>query len=138
MLVGLAAAAAGVAVPPGAQTVRVYSPTLDMHPGESRVIGRIHPQKGANEKNFIAWPLPAKGPVAIHQIHATMVDAHDREVDPSVVYLHHWIVRNGKGNGPMSCTFNMRWVFGGGADVVTHPVVDLPSGYAYLARHGRG
>ena len=76
------------------------------------------------------WPMPLD--VAITSVASALVDEWDVPVKPSVLYLHHWFVRNGLGDGAMSCPLAMRWVISGGADTVNDGSHAFPAGFGYM------
>mmetsp|Transcript_34021 Transcript_34021/g.56343 ORF Transcript_34021/g.56343 Transcript_34021/m.56343 type:complete len:561 (-) Transcript_34021:128-1810(-) len=145
MLVSVASVSALPLPSPISRPIVFHSDEIVLQSGESRIVGRTVPfaygESGVVPKvlshigmallppRLVPWALP-KRPLAIQSLEVHLVDAKDRVVSPSTAFLHHFVIKDGKGAGPMSCPFNTRWVFGGGAES-GGPVLSLPEGYAY-------
>lgn len=96
--------------------VTFRSPVLSLSPG--------HVINSEASKTPIRMP---PGKIAITEFYAEVVDAYNRSVPLHEVYLHHWIIMNGKGNyGPCD---TLPFVMGVGAESRGTPTT-FGKGYA--------
>eukprot|EP00316_Scyphosphaera_apsteinii_P007845 CAMPEP_0119314202 /NCGR_PEP_ID=MMETSP1333-20130426/32059_1 /TAXON_ID=418940 /ORGANISM="Scyphosphaera apsteinii, Strain RCC1455" /LENGTH=885 /DNA_ID=CAMNT_0007319269 /DNA_START=95 /DNA_END=2749 /DNA_ORIENTATION=+ len=82
-----------------------------------------------NRRTRMHWRLSRA--IAIRSLEVALIHETGGVVKPTEAFLHHAVVYDGKGVGPMTCPIQSRWVFGGGHEMNGSPLIAFPPGYAY-------